>query len=373
MTDAPGGKFSLSLLALPALLAAPLVARAAPPGVAVLPFDVSNADERFAPLAEGLANEFAERLAWNGAEVSDPAAMEDLADDAGIADPESLSLASQRELARRAHAEYFLSGAVSGEGEFARVSLRLIAVNRPAAPARVEEKIGWDGLPSFLARVERQLNGALSLPPPRAGTEPSGGALELYLRAGGDLPVEARIGYLQTSLETAPDFARARARLTAALLDDQKISAAEAVFSPLEPLLGTPDAPGPLAGRAGARLALLKGRLELLLGRSLSAGAWTRRALRDAPDTAGFVQLARVKLALYDFTGADAAVNGALALAADDPAALRLRERIAAARDKAASAPRSISAPAYAPAPPPGMTVAPSPMPGAPTASSAPR
>ena len=350
------------------LLAAPLLARSAPPRVAVLPFDVSNTDERYAPLAEGLANEFAERLAWNGAEVYDPAALEDISDEAGIADPESLSLASQRELARRAHADYFLSGAVSGEGEFARISLRLIAVARPLAPVRVEEKIGWDGLPSFLARVERQLAAPLGLPPRHEGGEPSSGALELYLRAGGDLPAAARIGYLQTALETAPDFIRARVRLTAALLDDQKIAAAESAFAPLDAMLGLPSAPGPLTGRAGARLALLKGRLELQLGRSLSADSWTRRALQAAPDAAGFVQLARIKLALNDFASADAAVTSALALAPQDDAALRLRDRISAARDKAASAPHARSAPAYAPAPPPGMTAAP-----APRSASAPR
>lgn len=360
-------EFRLSALML-LLLAAPLLATAAPPRVAVLPFDVSNTDERYAPLAEGLADEFAERLAWNGSDALDPAALEDIADDAGIADPESLSLASQQELARRAHADFFLAGAVAVEGEFVRISLRLISLARPFAPVRVEEKIGWDALPAFLARVERQLAVPLLLPARRPGSEPSGGALELYLRAGSTLPLATRIGYLQTAMETSPDFMRARARLTAALLDDQKVSAAEIAFAPLEPLLGSPSAPGPVSGLIGARLALLKGRLELQLGLTLSADSWTRRALRDAPDTPGYVQLARIKLALNDFEGAEAAVSSALLLTANDAAALRLQERIAAARKKSA-APRSLAVPVYSPTPVPGMTTPPV-KPDSPAASS---
>lgn len=351
------------------LLAAGVALRAnGPARLLAAPLDIELADERYAILAEGIPGELAERLAWRGAWLVEPARWENALEQAGVDAPDALSLASQRELARRAGAAWLLSGAAGGDADGVRVSLRLVAVHGAQMPMRIEEKFAWTDLPGFLDRAEVALAGALAIPG-REAPVLGPGAIELYLRARAEASPVTRLGLLQTCLSGSPGFARARARLTEALLDNQKIPEASVAFAPIAQRLGKPDDPLP-AGGAGVELALLKARLDYQAGDSVSADAWTRRALAAEPSAAGYYLLARIRNGLRDRANAMIALDNALALEPGHPGATRLKEKLLAAAP--ASAPASVpgSAPATVITAPPPPVISPAPAQPSPSATS---
>ena len=328
------------------------------------PLDVELADERYAVLADGIPGELAERLAWNGVWLVDPTRWDGVLEQAGVDAPDALSLASQRELARRAGAAWLLAGAAGGDADGVRVSLRLVAIDGVQMPARIEEKFAWTDLPAFLDRAETLLAAALGLPP-REAQNLGAGVIELYLRARTEASPVTRLGLLQTCLSGSPGFARARARLAETLLDNQMIAEAGEVFAPLAARLGSPGDPLP-AGSSGVELALLRGRLDYQSGDSVSADAWTRRALAAQPSAAGYYLLARIRNALRDRANALVALDNALALEPGHPGATRLKEKLLAAAPvaAAASAPGSVPGAVITTPPPTLISPAPASAPG---------
>jgi tetratricopeptide (TPR) repeat protein len=309
-----------------------------------LPLDVRNEDERYAFFSEGLGPELAERLEFAGAPLVPEHEMNRLLDASSIDSPEALSLASQRWLAQRAGARALLTGAVAGDADAVRVSLRLLLAGEPVTLARIEEKVAWSQLPEFLERATGVLGAALLVPAaatPEHGV--SAGALELYLRARGDLSGDTRISYLKTCLTMAPDFARARLRLADELLEQRKADAAAEVLAPL----------GEGGGAQAGRIALLRARIEFLSGRTGAAEKWALASLQHSGTPAAHLLLGKIRLAIGDYGAAMREAEAALTLAPADTAALRLRDKAAASLPRPASA---ASGPLLSPAPPPGMT-----------------
>jgi tetratricopeptide (TPR) repeat protein len=321
---------------------------AAPLRLLVLPLDVRNEDERYAPFSEGLGPDLAERLEYAGVPVIPDYALNRQLETAAIDTPEALSFASQRRLAQLAGAHALLTGAVAGDADAARVSLRLVLAGEPAVLARIEEKVAWGQLPEFLARAARTLGAALQVQVADTDAGVTAGALELYFRARGELTPELRISYLKTSLEMAPGFLRARLRLADLLLAAQKTDSAAEVIAPL----------GEGSGGAPGRVALLKAKQEFLSGRTGAAEQWAQASLAAAPSPGAQLLLGKIRLSIGDYAAALRYANAALALDPADPASLKLRDKAAASLAKLA--PPS-STPMLSPAPPPAMTVAPAP------------
>src|SRR5438046_3129559 len=82
--------------------------------------------------------DLAERLEYAGVPVIPEYALNRQLETAAIDTPEALSFASQRRLALLAGAHALLTGAVAGDADAARVSLRLALAGEPVVLARIE-------------------------------------------------------------------------------------------------------------------------------------------------------------------------------------------------------------------------------------------
>lgn len=192
-----------------------IVVKAAPPRLAILPFDVENAAEDQAYLAEGIAEEIYNRLAH--AENIEVVGLSSAIAVHGVTD-------DVQELGKRLGARFILQGGLQRDGDNLRLSFELIDA-RDGAQIWFDS---FDGAVRDVSRIEEEVERGIAvvlhIAVPASLTEPdisaqNPNAYELYLRGlaafrrlqtRGD---DGAISLLARAVELDPTINAARARL----------------------------------------------------------------------------------------------------------------------------------------------------------------